>query len=139
MRNPPRVSHAGLGGQGHRRALGVSRERQSPGCSAWPDWEVALFLNFGLEACGVLLSQPGIELKPLALEGKVLTPGPPEKSPSLLLGLVCLYLLPARVLLVRGTEHLRGGWCLRGASLPCAVASPKLQARPVHPCFILVP
>ena len=113
--SPLGVNDAGLGGQGQRRALGVTKEPQRSGCRAWPDWEVALFLNFGLEACEILLPQPGIELRPLALEGKVLTTGPPDKSPVLLLGLVCLYLLPARVLLVRGTEHLSGGWFLRGA------------------------
>ena len=94
---------------------GVTKEPRRSGCRAWPDWEFALFLNFGLEACEILLPQPGVELTPLALEGKVLTTGPPEKSAILLLGLVCLYLRPPGVLLVRGTEHLSGGWFLRGA------------------------
>ena len=35
---------------------------------------------FGHEACGILAPKPGIESAPLALEGEVLTTGPPEKS-----------------------------------------------------------
>ena len=35
-----------------------------------------MFWYFGPEACGVLAPQPGIEPGLLALEGKVLTPGP---------------------------------------------------------------
>ena len=38
-----------------------------------------LFCVFGHEACGILASQPGIELAPLALEDQVLTTGPPGK------------------------------------------------------------
>ena len=38
------------------------------------------FFFFALWACGILASQPGIELSPPALEGKVLTTGPPRKS-----------------------------------------------------------
>ena len=40
-----------------------------------------MFCVFGQEACGILDPQPGIESAPLALEGEVSTPGPPEKSP----------------------------------------------------------
>ena len=36
------------------------------------------------EACGILASKPGIEPSPPALEGEILTAGPPEKSPSVL-------------------------------------------------------
>ena len=42
-----------------------------------------LFLYFGFfgrEACGILAPQPGIEPAPPALEGEVLTTGPPGKS-----------------------------------------------------------
>ena len=35
---------------------------------------------FGREACGILAPQPGIEPAPPALEGEVLTTGPPRKS-----------------------------------------------------------
>ena len=35
---------------------------------------------FGQEACGILAPQSGIKSAPLALEGKVLTRGPPGKS-----------------------------------------------------------
>ena len=35
---------------------------------------------FSREACGILASQPGIEPAPSAMEGKVLTTGPPGKS-----------------------------------------------------------
>ena len=38
-----------------------------------------MFWFFGHEACGVLASQPGIKPAPPALEGKVLTTGPPGK------------------------------------------------------------
>ena len=39
-----------------------------------------MFWFFGLEACGVLASQAGTDPAPTALEGKVLTTGPPGKS-----------------------------------------------------------
>ena len=39
-----------------------------------------LFHFFGLEACGLLTSQPGIEPAAPMLEGEVLTIGPPGKS-----------------------------------------------------------
>ena len=48
-----------------------------------------MFWFFGQEACGILASRPGIEPAPPALEGEVLTTGPPGKSPfsvHLLLG-----------------------------------------------------
>ena len=39
-----------------------------------------MFCFFGYEAYGILASQPGFELSPPALEGAVLTPGPPGQS-----------------------------------------------------------
>ena len=39
-----------------------------------------MFDFFAHVACGILAPQPGIELTPPALEGRVLTTGPPEKS-----------------------------------------------------------
>ena len=39
-----------------------------------------MFWLFGCETCGILAPQPGIESAPPALEGKVLTTGPPGKS-----------------------------------------------------------
>ena len=39
-----------------------------------------LFLFFGLKACGLLTSLPGIEPAPPMLDGGVLTTGPPGKS-----------------------------------------------------------
>ena len=39
-----------------------------------------MFCFFGCEACGILPSQPGIKPAPPALQGEVLTTGPPEKS-----------------------------------------------------------
>ena len=39
-----------------------------------------MFLFFGHKACGILATQPGIELIPPALEGKVLMTGPPGMS-----------------------------------------------------------
>ena len=41
-------------------------------------------LVFGCESCGILAPQPGIEPTPPALEGEVLTIGPPGKSQTLL-------------------------------------------------------
>ena len=38
------------------------------------------FFFFGHEACGILAPQPGMEPTAPALEGKVLTTGPPGKS-----------------------------------------------------------
>ena len=49
-----------------------------------------MFWFFGHEAYGILAPPPGIEPAPLALEGEVLTPGPPGKSqnnPILLLSI----------------------------------------------------
>ena len=40
------------------------------------------FWIFGHEACGILAPRPGIEPAPPALEGEVLTTGPPGKSLS---------------------------------------------------------
>ena len=39
-----------------------------------------MFQCFGLEPCGILPPQPGIKPTPSALEGEVLTTGPPGKS-----------------------------------------------------------
>ena len=39
-----------------------------------------MFWFFGHKACGILALQPGIKPTPPALEGKVLTTGPPGKS-----------------------------------------------------------
>ena len=39
-----------------------------------------MFWFFGLKACGILALLPGIEPTPPALEGKLLTTGPPGKS-----------------------------------------------------------
>ena len=39
-----------------------------------------MFCFFGREADGILAPRPGIEPAPLALEGEVLTAGPPGKS-----------------------------------------------------------
>ena len=41
-----------------------------------------MFWFFGREACGILAPRPGIKPTPPALEGEVLTTGPPEESPS---------------------------------------------------------
>ena len=41
-----------------------------------------MFWFFGPEACGILAPRPEIEPTPPALEGKVLTTGPPGKSPT---------------------------------------------------------
>ena len=41
-----------------------------------------MFLFFGWETCGILVSWPGIELTPSALEGEVLTTGLPGKYPE---------------------------------------------------------
>ena len=48
-----------------------------------------VFGVFGLKACEIVASWPGIEPKSSALEGKVLTTGLPGKSLELFL---CLYL-----------------------------------------------
>ena len=38
-----------------------------------------MFWFFGHKACGIFVPQPGIELVPSALEGKILTTGSPGK------------------------------------------------------------
>ena len=40
-----------------------------------------MFWYFGCKACGLLVPQPGIEPLALALGGRVLTTGQPERSP----------------------------------------------------------
>ena len=40
-----------------------------------------MFWFFGPEACGISTPRPGVEPTPPALEGEVLTTGPPGKSP----------------------------------------------------------
>ena len=42
-----------------------------------------MFWFFGHEACGILAPRTGIELAPPALEGEILTTGPPGKSQRL--------------------------------------------------------
>ena len=37
---------------------------------------------FGQEACGIFAPRPGVRPAPPALEGEVLTPGPPGGGPS---------------------------------------------------------
>ena len=44
-----------------------------------------MFWFFGREACGILAPRLGIKPAPPALEGEVLTTGPPGKSPAHLL------------------------------------------------------
>ena len=41
----------------------------------------SFFFFFGQKACGILVPWPGIEPTTPAMEGEVLTTGPPEKSP----------------------------------------------------------
>ena len=41
------------------------------------------FCFFGPKACGILVPDQKIELAPPALEGEVLTTGPPGKSPNI--------------------------------------------------------
>ena len=41
-----------------------------------------MFWFFGREARGILAPRPGIEPVPTALEGEVLSSGPPGKSPE---------------------------------------------------------
>ena len=49
-------------------------------CICYSIASVLHFGFFGHEACGILAPQPGIEPAPPALEGEVLTTGPPGKS-----------------------------------------------------------
>ena len=44
-----------------------------------------MFWFFGHEACAILAPRPGIEPAPPALEGEVLTTGPPGKSLELII------------------------------------------------------
>jgi len=43
-----------------------------------------MFCFFGCEACGILVSPPGMEPTPPELKGKVLSTGPPGKSPAMI-------------------------------------------------------
>ena len=49
-----------------------------------------MFLVCGLEACGLLAPQPGINPTPSALKGEVLTTGIAEKSFFILLKIIIL-------------------------------------------------
>ena len=49
------------------------------------------FISFGHVACGILVSSPGIEPAPPALEGKVSTAGPPGKSQTKNTYLISIY------------------------------------------------
>ena len=51
-------------------------------CLYWVCYNVAVvrFWVFGHKACGILVTQAGFEPTPSALEGEVLTTGPPGKS-----------------------------------------------------------
>ena len=42
-----------------------------------------MFWFSGPKACGILLIPPGMEPEPLALDGGILTTGPPGESPTL--------------------------------------------------------
>ena len=61
-----------------------------------------MFCFFGCEACGILAPGPGIEPAPPALEGEVLTTGPPGKS---LLPLCHSFRSPASTP-IGGREHV---------------------------------
>ena len=60
-----------------------------------------MFWFFVCEARGILAPRPGIEPTPPALEGEVLTTGPPEKS-LLLLFIFYLFIWLCWVLVVAG-------------------------------------
>ena len=51
-------------------------------CGAFIEFITILFMSwvFGHKACGILAAQPRVEHAPPALEGEVLTAGPPGKS-----------------------------------------------------------
>ena len=44
----------------------------------------------GCKACGILAPWPGIEPAPFALEGEVLTTGPPGRSPQTIFNLIVI-------------------------------------------------
>ena len=46
--------------------------------------------SFGCKACEILASWPRMELSPSAMEGNVLTTGPPGKAPFLLLQILLI-------------------------------------------------
>ena len=50
-----------------------------------------MFWIFGVEACGILAPRPGIEPAPPALEGDILSTGPPGKSLFLFSSLFCSF------------------------------------------------
>ena len=61
-----------------------------------------LFVFFHCKACGIFASWPRIQLALPALEGKVLTTGPPGKSPIL------------KILNVQDTSCILCSMCLKG-------------------------
>ena len=87
-----------------------------------------MFWFFGREACGILAPQPGVEPTPPALEGEVLTTGPPGKSPHWLLTKIKLPLThKGRIWKVfrchKGNENQKGpGGTMKKLSFPQAAA-----------------
>ena len=87
-----------------------------------------MFWFFGQEACGILAPPPGIEPTPPALEGEVLTTGPPGKSLALLSEIV-------KSKPGKGGDSPNHTACLVGAKvsgpltlktpLPCLAVAPK--------------
>ena len=57
-----------------------------------------MFWIFSHEACGIFTPWPGIEPAPPALEGEILTTGPPGKSPRTMVFVVLVSLTPSTAL-----------------------------------------
>ena len=57
----------------------------------WIHYNITSVLCFGWEACEILAPWPGVEPKTPALEGAVLTTGPPGKSPTAHVNLTSFY------------------------------------------------
>ena len=71
-----------------------------------------MFWLFGQKACGMLGPQPGIKPAPLALEGEVLTTGPPGKLHFLLYSiLLSSYMLTSSDLILH--KHIAVIFCVR--------------------------
>ena len=64
------------------------------------------------ELCGILVPRPGIESSPPALEGKVLTTGPPGKSLNQVSTAFPKALEHASKVLIQGTTSYQVTFCL---------------------------
>ena len=98
-----------------------------------------MFWLFGQEAYGILALQPGIKSTTPALEGKVLTTGPPGKffPHSVLNKPLVSYLRTFALASLSGWSALLIGTCMLTPSGPCGPHTPTLIREPLPEISLL--